>query len=175
MQPGNSFITGLAYYPGTPVNISASTLDCPPGTLVLDYSTPAAYLKTSALGDNSGYVQFVVATSAGAVTIGSTLTLSGALVASTSTRSGPGVLSVTTVTSKLTTTGVGDAITLANGTDGQIKTVLHDVDGGSAVLTPATKTGFTTITFTAVGETATLQYATTRGWFILALNGAVAA
>ena len=102
-------------------------------------------------------------------------TVTGAMAAATQALSGAGAANVTTTTTKLTTTGAGNAVTLANGTDGQIKTILHDVDGGSAVLTPATKTGFTTITFTNVGETATLQYATTRGWFILALNGAVAA
>lgn len=89
--------------------------------------------------------------------------------------SGAGAANVTQLTTALTTTGAGDAVTLANGTAGQLKTIVHDVDGGSAVLTPATATGFTNITFTNVGETATLQYFTTRGWMILALNGAVAA
>jgi hypothetical protein len=81
---------------------------------------------------------------------------------------------VTTLTTKLTTTGVADALTLANGVDGQIKIIVHDVDGGSGALVPTTKTGFTTITFTNVGESCTLIYVTTRGWMILALNGAVA-
>lgn len=89
--------------------------------------------------------------------------------------SGAGAVNLTTGTTKVTTTGAAQALTLANGTDGQIKTILHDVDGGSAVLTPTTKSGFSTITFTNAGETATLQYATTRGWHILALFGAVAA
>lgn len=102
-------------------------------------------------------------------------TVSGGLIGSTAALSGAGAVGLTTVTTKLTTTGASQALTLANGTDGQIKTIIHDVDGGSAILTPTTKTGYTTITFTAVGETATLQYATTRGWFILALNGAIAA
>ena len=75
----------------------------------------------------------------------------------------------------LTSTGVADALTLANGTAGQIITIVHDVDGGSAVLTPTTKSGFTTITFTAVGETATLMYTATRGWVIIGLYLAVAA
>jgi hypothetical protein len=74
----------------------------------------------------------------------------------------------------LTSTGAAQALTLANGTLGQIKIVCHVVDGGSAVLTPTTKIGFTTITFTGVGESATLVY-TTAGWAITALNGAVAA
>ena len=63
---------------------------------------------------------------------------------------------------------------VANGTVGQIKIISHIVDGGSAVLTPTTKIGFTTITFTAVGDSAMLIY-TAQGWDIVALNGAVAA
>jgi hypothetical protein len=89
--------------------------------------------------------------------------------------SGAGAVNTTTLTTALTSTGVGQALTLADGTNGQIKTLIHDVDGGSMVLTPTTKTGYTTITFTNVGETATLQFVTTRGWMILALRGAVAA
>jgi hypothetical protein len=65
-------------------------------------------------------------------------------------------------------------LTLANGTAGQIKIISHVVDGGSAVLTPTTKIGFTTITFTGVGESAMLIY-TAAGWAIVSLNGAVAA
>lgn len=120
-------------------------------------------------------------TNTGAVILSSTLavtgltTLTGGLKGGTQALSGAGAVNVTTLTTKLTTTGSAQALTLADGADGQIKTIIHDVDGGSAVLTPTTKTGFTTITFTAVGESATLQFVTTRGWIILALNGAVAA
>lgn len=96
-------------------------------------------------------------------------------VLTTDALSGAGAVSAATTTTKLTSTGGSQAITLADGTDGQIKTVIHDVDGGSSILTPATKTGYTTITFTNVGETAMLQFVTTRGWMILSLRGAVAA
>jgi hypothetical protein len=41
-------------------------------------------------------------------------------------------------------------------------------------LTPTTKIGFTTITFTAVGDSASLVY-TATGWAITGLFGAVAA
>ena len=88
--------------------------------------------------------------------------------------SGAGAVNTTTAVTSLTTTGSAQALTLANGTAGQFKTIVHTVDGGSAVLTPTTKVGFTTITFTNVGESATLVY-TAAGWAIVALNGAVAA
>lgn len=97
------------------------------------------------------------------------------LITATDAISGANAVGVVTVTTKVTTTGAAQALTLADGTDGQIKIIIHDVDGGSAVLTPTTKTGYTTITFTNAGETAMLQYVSTRGWMIVSLRGAVAA
>ena len=87
-------------------------------------------------------------------------------------------VSIAVTTTALTTTGVAQAITLANGTNGQIKIIAHIANGGTgtAVLTPATSAAdYNTITFSSVGDTATLQYHTTGGWYILSLRGAVAA
>ena len=100
--------------------------------------------------------------------------LTGDVFASVQSLSGAGAVNVTDMLTSLTSTGSAQALTLANGTAGQIKIITHTVDGGSAVLTPTTKIGFTTITFTGVGESATLIY-TAAGWAIMALNGAVAA
>jgi len=86
--------------------------------------------------------------------------------------SGAGAVNVTSSVTKFTSTGGAQALTLANGTDGQIKLIIHVVDGGSGVLTPTTKTGFTSLTFTNAGDSATLIYSTTIGWTILAINGA---
>jgi len=71
----------------------------------------------------------------------------------------------------LTTTGASQALTLANGSVGQFKYIVHTVDGGSAVLTPTTKIGFSTITFTAVGNSVSLVY-TSTGWACVGVNGA---
>ena len=87
-------------------------------------------------------------------------------------------VSVAVTTTALTTTAPAQAITLANGTNGQIKIITHIANGGTgtAVLTPATSAAdYNTITFSSVGDTATLQYHTTGGWYILSLRGAVAA
>jgi hypothetical protein len=86
-------------------------------------------------------------------------------------------ISVAASSSAVTSTAPAQACTLADGTNGQIKTIAHVASsgGGTFVVTPATKTGYTTITFTAVGETATLQFFTTVGWLILSIRGAVAA
>lgn len=100
--------------------------------------------------------------------------ITGDIFASVQSLSGAGAVNTTDMLTSLTTTGSAQALTLANGTAGQVKVITHTVDGGSAVLTPTTKIGFSTITFTGVGESATLIY-TAAGWAILALNGAVAA
>ncbi len=67
-----------------------------------------------------------------------------------------------------------NAATLANGTNGQIKTIVCTAVtvGGTATLTPTTANGFTTVAFTAAGQTLTLQYFTTGGWVILSVRGA---
>jgi len=84
--------------------------------------------------------------------------------------SGAGAVDVTNGVTSLTTTGAAQALTLANGVAGQVKYIVHAVDGGSAVLTPTTKIGFSTITFTAVGDSATLVY-TAAGWAVVGSKG----
>jgi len=100
--------------------------------------------------------------------------VTGDVIATNQALSGAGAVNLTDMLTSLTSTGSAQALTLANGTLGQLKIISHVVDGGSAVLTPTTKIGFTTITFTGVGESAMLVY-TAAGWAIVALNGAVAA
>jgi hypothetical protein len=110
----------------------------------------------------------------GAVTGNITGNVTGDIFATNQALSGAGAVNVTDMLTSLTTTGAAQALTLANGTAGQIKIISHVVDGGSAVLTPTTKIGFTTITFTNVGDSATLVY-TAAGWAIVGISGAVAA
>ena len=113
----------------------------------------------------------------GNTTITGNLTSNGALISTPQALTGAGAVNVTTLTTAVTTTAPAQALTLANGTNGQIKTIVHQAlsGGGTWVLTPTTKTGYTTITSTAVGETCTLQFFTTIGWCILSLRGAIAA
>jgi hypothetical protein len=103
------------------------------------------------------------------------LSLSGALTTTPQALSGAGAVDVVTSATAFTSTGAAQALTLLNGTNGQIKTIAHVVDGGSGVLTPTTKSGYTTITFTNVGDSVTLQYFTGAGWCIVGIFGAVAA
>ena len=120
----------------------------------------------------NGFQTISVSSTTGAVTV--TSSTGDATVMGTQSLSGAGAVDITNTFTSLTTTGAAQALTLANGSTGQLKIITHTVDGGSAVLTPTTKIGFSTITFTGVGESATLVY-TSAGWAITALNGAVAA
>ena len=89
--------------------------------------------------------------------------------------SGAGACNVTTVATLFTSTGAAQALTLADGTRaGQLKFVSHVVDGGSGVLTPTTKTGFTTVTLTAVNDWVCLIWSG-AAWFVLAYSGATIA
>jgi len=122
----------------------------------------------------NGFIGAVTGNITGNITGNVTGNITGDVFATNQALSGAGAVNLTDMLTSLTTTGASQALTLANGTVGQIKIISHVVDGGSAVLTPTTKIGFTTITFTAVGDSAMLIY-TVSGWDIIALNGAVAA
>ncbi len=100
--------------------------------------------------------------------------LSGAkTVVATETATGGGssvALSLNTAHSTIVTSGA-QAFTLANGVNGQIKTISMVTDGGDATLTPATLAGGTTIVFNDVGDSVVLIYNTTGGWAVLSNNG----
>jgi len=102
------------------------------------------------------------------------VTLSNALIGSVQSLSGAGAVNLTTTITKFTSTGASQALTLANGTNGQIKTIVHFVDGGSGVLTPTNLGNGTTITFTNVGDSCILQFVDTD-WWVFSLQGAVLA
>jgi hypothetical protein len=76
-----------------------------------------------------------------------------------------------------TSTAAGNALTLANGTSGQLKTIIYVAEaagGDTGILTPANLGGGTTVTFNAVGDAATLQFVGTD-WWVVGLRGAVVA
>jgi hypothetical protein len=124
----------------------------------------------------NGFIGTVTGTVTGNITGNVTGDLTGRTFGTVGTRSGAGAVPLTAATVQVTTTGSAAALTLANGTVGQILTIVMTTDGGGdATLTPTTKTGFSTITFDAVGDSVTLQYFTTLGWMILANYGATVA
>jgi hypothetical protein len=91
-------------------------------------------------------------------------------VGGVSTRTGAGAVDITNEVTLLVTTGT-DALTLADGVEGQRKIIKMKTDGGDGTLTPANLADGSTITFDAVGETAELIFADSE-WQIVALIGA---
>jgi hypothetical protein len=96
------------------------------------------------------------------------------IMSETTTSSGAGAVAVTGSIHEITTTAA-DALTLADGTEGQILHVVMVTDGGDGTLTPTNLAGTpTTITFDAVGDAVTLLF-TAGTWFVVGNNGAVIA
>lgn len=91
--------------------------------------------------------------------------------------SGAGAVNITQLTTAFTSTATGDALTLANGVVGELKTIVYVAEAAGAdtgILTPTTRVGYATITFTNVGDSVTLQYFT-QGWAIIGVRGATVA
>jgi len=84
--------------------------------------------------------------------------------------SGAGAVDVTSMITQVTTTGA-DALTLADGANGQMKIITMVADGGDGTLTPATFANGTTITFNDVGDSAILVFNTTGGWAVVGSTG----
>ena len=104
-------------------------------------------------------------------------TFSGAIITSTQTLSGAGAVDIVNVATAFTSTATGNALTLANGAVGQIKTVAYVAEAAAldtGILTPTTRVGYSTITFTSVGDSVTLQYFT-QGWAVIGVRGATVA
>ncbi len=74
------------------------------------------------------------------------------------------------------TGAVAEALTLENGTAGQVLSISLEVDGGAdGTLTPATSSGFATIVFADAGDSASLLYVDdTVGWVLLGTAGVAA-
>ena len=92
-------------------------------------------------------------------------------VTSVQSLSGAGAVSPTSDTTEVTTTGI-NALTLADGAEGQFKTITMVVDGGLGTLTPTNLLGATTIAFNDVGDTVLLRFRSST-WVIVAGNGVV--
>jgi hypothetical protein len=104
-------------------------------------------------------------------------TFSNAVIGAVQALSGPGAVNITTLTTAFTSTGTGDALTLADGVAGQLKTIVYVAEaagGDTGVLTPANLGSATTITFNAVGDSVTLQFIG-ADWWVIGFRGAVVA
>jgi hypothetical protein len=104
-------------------------------------------------------------------------TFSNAIIGAVQALSGPGAVNITTLTTAFTSTGAGDALTLADGVAGQLKTIVYVAEaagGDTGVLTPTNLGSATTITFNAVGDSVTLQFIG-ADWWVIGFRGAVVA
>ena len=108
----------------------------------------------------------------GAITVGTSY--SNIITGSVQSLSGAGAVNLTDLITEVTTTGA-DALTLANGSTGQVKIITMIVDGGDGTLTPTTFANGTTITFNDANDTVALLYANTIGWVVISNSGATVA
>jgi hypothetical protein len=144
-----------------------------PGYSFTSATDPITFAKLNLLAQPTvtiGSGEVVTANLNSAITI-TQLTLGGpAFCTDIQSLSGAGAVDVTHLITEVTTTGA-NALTLADGTNGQFKIIRMIVDAGDGTLTPTTKTGYTTITFNDVGDTVVLQFRTTAGWYVLSNYG----
>lgn len=89
------------------------------------------------------------------------------------TLTGPGAVDVTSAITWVVTTGA-DALTLADGVEGQTKYIVMKTDGGDGTLTPSNFAQGTTITFNDVGDSAQLLF-TNASWHIVGSYGVTVA
>lgn len=104
-------------------------------------------------------------------------TFSGPVIETVQALSGPGAVNITQPVTKFTSTATGNALTLADGVEGQLKTVVYVAEAAGAdtgILTPANLGAGTTITFTNVGDACILQFIGTE-WWAISLRGATLA
>ena len=82
-----------------------------------------------------------------------------------------GAVNLTTAVTTVASSGA-IALTLANGSTGQVKIITMITDGGDATLTPTTLNGYTTVTFNTDGAACILLFTdTTNGWSVIANQG----
>jgi len=164
---------------GLPVSTGISGL----GTGIATFlATPSSANLRTAVTDETGTGALVFATSPTLVTptLGvatATSVATGPVFGTVQSLSGPGAVNITTLTTAFTSTGAGNALTLADGVAGQLKTIVYVAEaagGDTGVLTPTNLGSATTITFNAVGDSVTLQFIG-ADWWVIGFRGAVVA
>ena len=81
-------------------------------------------------------------------------------------------IEITNPVTEVNATSAGAPCTLANGVNGQIKTIINVSTGGTnnVIITPSNLRGGTTVTLNAPGETVSLMFKNSN-WNVLAGNG----
>lgn len=93
----------------------------------------------------------------------------GFMTSETTSLSGAGAVAITGAIHEITTTGT-DALTLADGVEGQRLCIVMVTDGGDGTLTPTSGGGYTTITFADAGDSCELLF-TNSNWYVLGSGG----
>ena len=123
------------------------------------------------------YGTFNATASSQTLVVNAALTVKNGLIGAVQVLSGPGAVNLTTSTTSFTSTAAGNALTLADGAQGQIKIIVYIAEaagGDTGILTPTNLGSATTITFNNVGDAVTLQYVGTD-WWVVGFRGAVVA
>jgi hypothetical protein len=144
--------------------------------------TPSSANLRAAVTNETGTGALVFATTPTLITpvLGvatATSVATGPIFGTIQSLSGPGAVNITTLTTAFTSTAAGNALTLTDGAQGQLKTIIYVAEaagGDTGILTPTNLGSATTITFNAVGDSVTLQFAGTD-WWVVGFRGAVVA
>ena len=163
---------------GTAANV-APTLD---NQIVIGSSAVSDKANQIMLGDSS--IIEIVPNASASCDIGTAtnpfdnINIKGTIIGMPSTSSGAGAIAITDLSHQITSTATGNAMTLANGSNGQILNILYVAEAAgadTAILTPTTLAGGATITFNTLGDSCQLTYSTTGGWHITGIFNAVVA
>jgi hypothetical protein len=167
----------------TTINRVAFTTPATAATLTIaDTKTFTVNHSITLAGTDSTTMTFpstsaTIARTDAAQTFTGTQTFSGPIVGGAQALSGAGAVNITQLTTKFTSTATGNALTLADGVEGQIKVIVYVAEaagGDTGILTPTNLGAGTTITFNAVGDACILQFLGTD-WWAVSLRGAVLA
>jgi hypothetical protein len=150
------------------LNIAAADSAGDTTTTITNASQAGA--RTYTIPDAGASASFVM--TEGAQTVNGLKTFGNGIGGGVQLLTGAGAVNLTTLTTILTTTG-SDAITLADGTNGQLKIIVHGTDGGAATITPTTLANGNTLTMSEAGDSVMLVFATADGWHVVANNGTV--
>lgn len=167
----------------TSINKVAFTAPGTGATLTIaDGKTLTANHSLTLAGTDSTTMTFpstsaTIARTDAAQTFTGTQTFSGPIVGGAQALSGAGAVNTTQLVTKFTSTATGNALTLTDGVEGQIKVIVYVAEAAGAdtgVLTPTNLGAGTTITFNNVGDACILQFLGTD-WWAISLRGAVLA